>query len=71
MRLHDHDGYDVQAGEDYQAAPYRILAPGSDPTGTPSTCPRPSGKRSPTFYRAAPANYYAQFWRDHSLSRLA
>ncbi|AEV85374.1 hypothetical protein ACWT_4354 [Actinoplanes sp. SE50] len=143
MRLHSHDGNDVQVGEDYQTftedravtfqkfsdevpaefkhlatatAPYRILAPGSDAAfrqggqyqnylsgyaaqngitaitsdifgcagvlaGQPQQCaalnrhtidlPQAQWETPSNFYRAAPANYYAKFWHDHALGRLA
>ena len=144
LRLHAHDGNDVQVGEDQATfaedrsatfqkfpnevptefkhlatatAPYRILAPGSDPafrpagstpnychrvrlvgrrqrsdqrhlrlrrvageptaacaprsTGTPRTCRSRSGQTPANFYQAAPANYYAKFWHDHAINKLA
>jgi hypothetical protein len=143
MRLHAHDGYDVQVGEDQATfaedrsvtfqkfvdavppefdvlartqAPYRIIAPGSDPSfrpggananyftayassvgvnestsnifgcagsmaGNPNMCAAlnrhtahlpPSQWQDPArFYSAAPANYYARFWHDHAIGRLA
>ena len=143
MRLHAHDGYDVQVGEDYQTfqedrtatfqkfvnevptefkqlaqvqSPYRIPAPGSvaafqpggqyanyytsyaqsvgvnettqyifgcanTMAGNPTMCAAlnrhtaqlpSSQQQDPTqFYKAAPANYYAKFWHDHAISRLA
>jgi F5/8 type C domain-containing protein/glycosyl hydrolase family 64 (putative beta-1,3-glucanase) len=143
MRLHSHDGNDVQVGEDYQTftesrqatfdkfaaevpaefkhlatatAPYRIMAPGSDAmfrqggqyqnymssyaaqnginaitsdifgcagtlAGQPQQCaalnrhtidlPQSQWETVSNFYRAAPANYYAKFWHDHALGRLA
>jgi hypothetical protein len=143
MRLHSHDGNDVQVGEDYQTFtedrdvtfqkfrnetptefkhladatyPYRILAPGSDPAfrqggqyqnylsgyaaqngitaitsdifgcagvlaSQPQQCaalnrhtidlPQSQWETVANFYRAAPANYYAKFWHDHALRRLA
>ncbi|MBB5895155.1 beta-1,3-glucanase family protein [Kutzneria kofuensis] len=143
MRLHAHDGYDVQVGEDYQTfqedrsatfqkfidevpaefkqlaqvqSPYRIPAPGSvaafQPGGqyanyftsyaqsvgvnettqfifgcansmasNPNMCAAlnrhtaqlpSSQQQDPTqFYKAAPANYYAKFWHDHGINKLA
>jgi hypothetical protein len=143
MRLHSHDGNDVQVGEDYQTftesrqatfdkfaaevpaefkhlatatAPYRILAPGSDSmfrqggqyqnymsgyaaqnginaitsdifgcaavlASQPQQCaalnrhtidlPQSQWENVANYYRAAPANYYARFWHDHALRRLA
>jgi hypothetical protein len=143
MRLHSHDGNDVQVGEDYQTftedravtfqkfqnevptefkhlatatAPYRIMAPGSDAAfraggqyqnymssyaasvginaatsdifgcaaslaSQPNPCaalnrhtadlPAAQQQTVSNFYRAAPANYYAKFWHDHALRRLA
>jgi hypothetical protein len=143
MRLHSHDGNDVQVGEDYQTftesrqatfdkfaaevptefkhlatatAPYRIMAPGSDAAfrqggqyqnymssyasangvnaitsdifgcagvlaTDPSRCaalnrhtidlPQSQWETVSNFYRAAPANYYAKFWHDHALGKLA
>jgi hypothetical protein len=143
MRLHAHDGYDVQVGEDQATfaedrsatfqkfvdavpaefdvlaqtqAPYRIIAPGSDPSfrpgganagyftayansvgvneptsnifgcagslaGNPTMCAAlnrhtahlpPSQWEDPArYYSAAPANYYARFWHDHGIGRLA
>ncbi|AGL17043.1 beta-1,3-glucanase family protein [Actinoplanes sp. N902-109] len=143
MRLHSHDGSDVQVGEDQATfaesrdatfqrfqnevptefkhlatatAPYRILAPGSDPAfrsggqyqnymssyaatvginaatsdifgcagqlaGQPQQCaalnrhtadlPQSQWETVSNFYRAAPANYYAKFWHDHAINKLA
>ncbi|MEU4219638.1 glycoside hydrolase family 64 protein [Actinoplanes sp. NPDC026623] len=143
MRLHSHDGNDVQVGEDQATfaedravtfqkfqnevptefkhlatatAPYRIMAPGSDAAfraggqyqnylssyassvginettsnilgcaGTlasqPQKCaalnrhtadlPSSQWETVANFYRAAPANYYAKFWHDHAINRLA
>ncbi|MEV4346921.1 beta-1,3-glucanase family protein [Actinoplanes sp. NPDC049596] len=143
MRLHSHDGNDVQVGEDQATfaedravtfqkfqnevpaefkhlatatAPYRILAPGSDPAfraggqyqnylssyastvgitaatsdifgcagtlaGQPQQCaalnrhtadlPQSQWETVSNFYRAAPANYYAKFWHDHAINKLA
>jgi hypothetical protein len=143
MRLHSHDGNDVQVGEDYQTftedravtfqkfsdevpaefkhlatatAPYRILTPGSDAAfrsggqyqtymsgyasqngitaatsdifgcagvlaAQPQQCaalnrhtidlPQAQWETVSNFYRAAPANYYAKFWHDHALGKLA
>ncbi|WIV54102.1 beta-1,3-glucanase family protein [Amycolatopsis nalaikhensis] len=143
MRLHAHDGYDVQVGEDYATfqedrsatfakfqaevptefkglatvnAPYRIPAPGSAPdfreggryanyftayaqsvgvneptsnitgcagslAGNPDMCaalnrhtahlPRTQWQDPAQYYLAAPANYYAKFWHDHAINRLA
>jgi hypothetical protein len=143
MRLHSHDGNDVQVGEDqatfaedrtvtfqkfidavpaefkvlaqnYQ--PYRIIAPGSDPSfraggvnqnyftayansvgvsaatsdifgcagtlaGNPDMCaalnrhvatlPQNQWGTPSNYYLASPANYYAKFWHDHAINRLA
>ncbi|MGC9665994.1 discoidin domain-containing protein [Planosporangium sp. 12N6] len=143
MRLHAHDGYDVQVGEDQATfaedrsatfqrftnevpaefkvlaqtqAPYRIIAPGSDPSfrtggvnqnyftgyaasvgvnestsnifgcagsmaGNPNMCaalnrhtahlPAAQQQVRSNFYLAPPANYYAKFWHDHAINRLA
>ena len=143
MRLHAHDGYDVEVGEDrttfaedrattFQkfinevpsqfdilaqgAGQTRILAPGSDPTfrtggvnasyftayansvgvnaitsdifgcagilaGNPDMCaalnrhtahlPQTQWQDPTQYYLAAPANYYAKFWHDHAISKLA
>jgi hypothetical protein len=143
LRLHAHDGYDVQVGEDQQTfaedravtfqkfqnevptefkhlatatAPYRIMAPGSDAAfraggqyqsymssyattvginaatsdifgcaaslaGQPQQCaalnrhtadlPQSQWETVSNFYRAPPANYYAKFWHDHAINRLA
>jgi len=143
MRLHSHDGNDVQVGEDQATfaedravtfqkfsdavptefkhlatatAPYRIMAPGSDAAfraggqyqnylssyastvginestsnifgcaGTlasrPQQCaalnrhtadlPSSQWETVANFYRAAPANYYAKFWHDHAINKLA
>jgi hypothetical protein len=143
LRLHAHDGYDVQVGEDQATfaedrsvtfqkfinevpaefdvlaqtqAPFRIIAPGSDPSfraggvnanyftayansvgvnaptsdifgcaGTlasnPNMCAAlnrhvatlPQAQQSdPTrYYLASPANYYARFWHDHAINKLA
>ncbi|HXA60534.1 MAG TPA: glycoside hydrolase family 64 protein, partial [Streptosporangiaceae bacterium] len=143
MRLHAHDGYDVQVGETQQVfaedrsvtfqrfsnavpaefkvlaqtqAPYRIIAPGSDPSfrtggvnanyftayansvgvneptsnifgcagslgGNPTMCAAlnrhvatlPTAQQAdPTqYYLSAPANYYAKFWHDNDINRLA
>jgi hypothetical protein len=143
MRLHSHDGNDVQVGEDYNTFqetrdatfqrfrdetptefkhladanyPYRILSPGSDPAfrqggqyqtymssyaaqngvtaitsdifgcagvlgGDPQRCaalnrhtiqlPQAQWETVANYYLAAPANYYAKFWHDHALGRLA
>jgi hypothetical protein len=143
MRLHSHDGNDVQVGEDQATfaedrsvtfqkfqnevptefdhlatatAPYRILAPSSDsafraggqyqnylssyasavgiPAATsdifgcaaslasqPRQCaalnrhtadlPESQWETVGNFYRAAPANYYAKFWHDHAINKLA
>ncbi|MGI5242361.1 discoidin domain-containing protein [Dactylosporangium sp. CA-139066] len=143
MRLHSHDGNDVQVGEDYQTftesrtatfnkfiaevpqefkvlaqsqAPYRIIAPGSDPTfrsggvnqnyftayaqqyginaptsdifgcagvlaNDPGNCaalnrhvrqlPQSDWSTPSLYYQAAPANYYAKFWHDHAINKLA
>jgi F5/8 type C domain-containing protein/glycosyl hydrolase family 64 (putative beta-1,3-glucanase) len=143
MRLHSHDGNDVQVGEDYQTftetrqatfdkfaaetptefkhlatatAPFRIMAPGSDAAfrqggqyqtymssyasqngvtaitsdifgcaavlgADPQRCAAlnrhtidlasTQWETVSNFYRAAPANYYAKFWHDHALGKLA
>jgi hypothetical protein len=143
MRLHAHDGYDVQVGEDQQTfaedravtfqrfqnevptefkhlatatAPYRILAPGSDAAfraggqyqtymssyastvgisaatsdifgcaaglaSQPQQCaalnrhtadlPQSQWETVSNYYRAPPANYYAKFWHDHAINKLA
>ena len=143
MRLHSHDGNDVQVGEDQATfaedraatftkfqnevptefkhlatatAPYRILAPGSDAAfrsggqyqnylssyastvginaatsdifgcaatlaNQPQQCaalnrhtadlPQSQWETVSNFYRAAPANYYAKFWHDHAINKLA
>ena len=143
MRLHSHDGNDVQVGEDYQTftesrqatfdkfaaetptefkhlatatAPFRIMAPGSDAAfrqggqyqtymssyaaqngvtaitsdifgcagvlaADPPRCaalnrhtidlPQAQWETVSNYYRGAPANYYAKFWHDHALGRLA
>jgi hypothetical protein len=143
MRLHAHDGYDVQVGETQSVfaedrsvtfqrfvnavpqefkvlaqtqAPYRIIAPGSDPSfqtggananyftayansvgvneptsnifgcagslaGNPTMCAAlnrhvatlPAAQQAdPTqYYLSAPANYYAKFWHDNDINRLA
>nr|WP_232241529.1 glycoside hydrolase family 64 protein [Kutzneria sp. 744] len=143
MRLHAHDGYDVQVGEDYQTfqedrsatfqkfvnevpaefkqlaqvqSPYRIPAPGSvaafqpggqyanyftsyaqsvgvnettqfifgcanSMAGNPTMCaalnrhtaqlPSSQQQDPSQFYKAAPGNYYAKFWHDHSINHLA
>jgi hypothetical protein len=143
MRLHSHDGNDVQVGEDQATfaedraatftrfqnevptefkhlatatAPYRILSPGNDaafrsggqyqnylstyassvgiPAATsdifgcaaslanqPRQCaalnrhtadlPQAQWETVSGFYRAPPANYYAKFWHDHAISKLA
>lgn len=141
MRLHAHDGYDVQVGENQAtfaedravtfqrfrdavpaefdvlaASPERIVAPGghpsfrpggvnanyftgyaasvgvstttSDVTGCagvlandPPMCaalnrhvahlPRSQWTDPSRFYQAAPANYYARFWHDRAINRLA
>jgi hypothetical protein len=143
LRLHAHDGYDVQVGEDQATfaedrsvtfqkfvnevpaefdvlaqtqAPFRIIAPGSDPSfraggvnanyftayansvgvnaptsdifgcagtlaGNPNMCAAlnrhvatlPAAQQSdPTrFYLSSPANYYARFWHDHAINKLA
>ncbi|WP_433075494.1 discoidin domain-containing protein [Dactylosporangium sp. CA-052675] len=97
-------------------APYRIIAPGSDPTfraggvnqnyftayaqqfginaptsdifgcagvlaNDPTNCstlnrhvrerPQADWSNPSTYYLAAPANYYAKFWHDHAINRLA
>jgi uncharacterized protein YceK len=143
MRLHAHDGYDVQVGEDRQTfsedrsvtfgkfinevpaefkvlaqsqSPYRIIAPGSDPSfrsggvnqnyftgyansvginaptsdifgcagvlaADPGHCaalnrhvahlPQSQWSTPSLYYQAPPANYYAKFWHDHAINRLA
>jgi hypothetical protein len=143
MRLHAHDGSDVQVGEDQATfaedrsvtfqkfvdavppefdvlaqtqAPYRIIAPGSDPSfraggananyftayansvgvneatsnifgcagsmaGNPDMCaalnrhtahlPQSQWQDPTRYYSAAPANYYAKFWHDHAINKLA
>ena len=143
MRLHAHDGYDVEVGEDrttfaedrattfqkfidevpaqfdilaQSAGQTRIIAPGSDPTfrtggvnanyftsyansvgvnaptsdifgcagtlsGSPDMCaalnrhtaqlPQAQWQDPTKYYLAAPANYYAKFWHDHAISKLA
>jgi hypothetical protein len=143
MRLHSHDGNDVQVGEDQATfaedravtfqkfinevpaqfdvlaqttAPYRIIAPGSDPSfraggananyftayaqqfginaatsdifgcagplaGDPNNCAAlnrhvegmtaAQQANSANYYLAAPANYYAKFWHDHAINKLA
>jgi F5/8 type C domain-containing protein/glycosyl hydrolase family 64 (putative beta-1,3-glucanase) len=143
LRLHAHDGYDVQVGEDQATfaedrsvtfqkfvdavpaefdvlsqtqAPFRIIAPGSDPSfrpgganagyftayansvgvneptsnifgcagslaGNPNMCAAlnrhtahlpPAQWQDPAlYYSGAPANYYARFWHDHAINRLA
>jgi hypothetical protein len=143
IRLHSHDGNDVQVGEDQATfaedrsvtfqkfqnevptefdhlatatAPYRIMAPGSDSAfraggqyqnylssyassvgisaatsdifgcaaslaGQPRQCaalnrhtadlPESQWETVGNFYRAAPANYYAKFWHDHAINKLA
>jgi hypothetical protein len=143
MRLHSHDGNDVQVGEDQATfaedravtfqrfsdevptefkhlatatAPYRILAPGSDAAfrsggqyqtymssyastvgisaatsdifgcaaalaSQPQQCAalnrhtadlaQSQWETVSNFYRAAPANYYAKFWHDHAINKLA
>jgi hypothetical protein len=143
MRLHAHDGYDVQVGETQPVftedrsvtfqrfanavpaefkvlaqtqAPYRIIAPGSDPSfraggvnanyftayansvgvneptsnifgcagslaNNPTMCAAlnrhvatltSAQQADPkNYYLAAPANYYAKFWHDNDISRLA
>jgi hypothetical protein len=141
MRLHTHDGYDVQVGDDYPTfqedrsvtfqkfisqvptefqqlaqiqAPYRIPAPGSSPAfqsggqyanyytayeqsvgvneptsnvfgcagslaSNPNMCAAlnrhvatQSQQSDPSqYYLAAPANYYAKFWHQHSINHLA
>jgi hypothetical protein len=143
IRLHSHDGNDVQAGEDQATfaedrsvtfqkfqnevptefdhlatatAPYRIMAPGSDSAfraggqyqnylssyassvginaatsdifgcaaslaSQPRQCaalnrhtadlPESLWETVGNFYRAAPANYYAKFWHDHAINKLA
>jgi hypothetical protein len=97
-------------------SPYRIIAPGSDPTfraggvnanyftayassvgvsaatsdifgcagslaNDPAMCsalnrhvahlPQAQWSDPSTYYQAAPANYYAKFWHDHAINRLA
>jgi hypothetical protein len=143
MRLHSHDGNDVQVGEDQATfaedrsvtfqkfinevpaqfdvlaqtqAPYRIIAPGSDPSfrsggvnanyftayasangvnaatsdifgcagilaADPGRCaalnrhvidrPQSDWSTPSLYYQAAPANYYAKFWHDHAINKLA
>lgn len=141
MRLHTHDGKDVEVGDDYPTfeqsrsatfqefisqvptefqqlatiqAPYRIPAPGSSPAfqaggqyanyftsyensvgvneptsnvfgcagslaGNPTMCAAlnrhvatQSTQTDPSqYYLAAPANYYAKFWHQHSINHLA
>jgi hypothetical protein len=141
MRLHAHDGYDVQVGEDqttfaedrtvtYQKFrdavpaefdvladdPTRIIAPGSHPNfraggvnanyftayansvgvneptsnifgcagsmaGNPDMCaalnrhtahlPQSQWQDPTKYYSAAPANYYAKFWHDRAINKLA
>jgi F5/8 type C domain/Beta-1,3-glucanase len=143
MRLHAHDGYDVQVGEDQATfaedrsvtfqkfinevpaqfdvlaqtqAPFRIIAPGSDPSfraggvnanyftayaqangvsaptsdifgcagvlaNDPGRCaalnrhvierPQSDWSNPSLYYLAAPANYYAKFWHDHAINKLA
>jgi hypothetical protein len=143
MRLHSHDGNDVQVGEDQATfaedrsvtfqkfinevpaqfdvlaqttAPFRIIAPGSDPSfrtggvnanyftayaqqfginaptsdifgcagilaNDPANCaalnrhvrqlPQSDWSTPSLYYQAAPANYYAKFWHDHAINRLA
>ena len=143
MRLHAHDGFDVQVGETQAVfaedrsvtfqrfvstvpqefrvlaqtqAPFRIIAPGSDPSfrpggvnagyltayassvgvnettsnifgcagslaANPTTCAAlnrhvatlpPAQQADPTqYYLSAPANYYARFWHDNAINRLA
>ncbi len=143
MRLHAHDGYDVEVGEDRTtfaedrattfgkfvnevpnefdvlaqgAGQTRIIAPGSDPTfrtggvnagyftsyansvgvnaptsdifgcagvlaGNPDMCaalnrhtahlPQAQWQDPTKYYLAAPANYYAKFWHDHAIGKLA
>ena len=143
LRLHSHDGNDVQVGEDQATfaedravtfqkfqnevpaefkhlatatAPYRIMAPGSDAAfraggqyqnymssyassvginaatsdifgcaaslaSQPRQCaalnrhtadlPQAQWETVSNFYRAPPANYYAKFWHDHAINRLA
>jgi F5/8 type C domain/Beta-1,3-glucanase len=143
MRLHAHDGYDVQVGEDQATfaedrsvtfqkfinevpaqfdvlaqtqAPFRIIAPGSDPSfrsggvnagyftayaqqnginastsdifgcagvlaNDPGHCaalnrhvaerPQSDWSTPSLYYLAAPANYYAKFWHDHAINKLA
>jgi hypothetical protein len=143
MRLHAHDGYDVQVGEDQGTfaedrtvtfqkfinevpnqfdvlaqtqAPFRIIAPGSDPSfrsggananyftsyansvginaptsdifgcagslsQDPGHCaalnrhvahlPESQWSTPSLYYQAAPANYYAKFWHDHAINKLA
>jgi F5/8 type C domain/Beta-1,3-glucanase len=107
MRLHSHDGNDVQVGEDYQTftedravtfqkfsdetpTEFKHLATAttSDIFGCagvlaadPPRCaalnrhtidlPQAQWETVSNYYRAAPANYYAKFWHDHALGRLA
>jgi hypothetical protein len=143
MRLHSHDGNDVQVGEDYPTftetrqatfdkfaaevpaefkhlakatAPFKIMAPGSDAMfrqggeyqnymsgfasqnkisaitsdifgcagvlgGEPDKCaalnrhtidkPEKQWGDPAGYYASAPANYYAKFWHDHGLGKLA
>ncbi|MGW5445054.1 glycoside hydrolase family 64 protein [Streptomyces asiaticus] len=143
MRLHAHDGFDTQVGEDYETfqedrdatwkkfadampaefaslseveKPYRILAPGSVPDfreggkyadymsgyaktigidaptsdifGCAGVLANEAGKCSALnrhvaqlpedqwsdpgqYYKDAPANYYAKFWHDHAIDKLA
>ncbi|MDT4994241.1 MAG: hypothetical protein QOH97_4133, partial [Actinoplanes sp.] len=143
MRLHSHDGNDVQVGEDQATfaedraatfqkfsnevptefkhlttatAPYRILSPGNDAafrsggqyqnylssyassvginaaTSDIFGCaavlatqarqcaalnrhtadlPQSQWETVSNYYRAPPANYYAKFWHDHAINKLA
>lgn len=143
MRLHAHDGYDAEVGEDRQTfaesreatfqrfidevpapfkplarveAPYRIPAPRTAPDFQPggkyadyfsayaakhnvkattsqivgcsgplaesaALCaalnrhiagrPKSTWTDPSTFYRTGPANYYAKFWHDHAINKLA
>ncbi|MDT5032008.1 MAG: hypothetical protein QOC94_2179 [Actinoplanes sp.] len=143
MRLHSHDGNDVQVGEDQATfaedraatfqkfsnevptefkhlatatAPYRILSPGNDAafrsggqyqnylssyassvginaaTSDIFGCsavlatqarqcaalnrhtanlPQSEWETVSNFYKTAPANYYAKFWHDHAINKLA
>jgi hypothetical protein len=143
LRLHSHDGNDVQVGEDQATfaedrsvtfqkfqnevpaefkhlatatTPYRILSPGNDAafraggqyqnylssyassvginaaTSDIFGCaaslatqarqcaalnrhtadlPQSQWETVSNFYRAAPANYYAKFWHDHAINKLA